>query len=396
MTMALSAAMAAKAEDYRLGVDDKVAVDVYEFPQIEGVYAVSASGAIMVPPLGIIEAVGKTPDELATEIGARIGARGGSVSASMVSVVVDEYRPIYVLGDVAQPGAYPFRPGMTVVEALSVAGGAYRLQDPTAARLQRDAIIEAGTIAIQERERVTMVYRIARLETELGGAEAVTYPADIATSESPQLLELLARREDAVFETRRELQKEQTRALEGLQEMYGSEIETMTEQIELKESQVAAFDAQLQGMRRSAVPTPEQLELERARADAQSDRLDLSLEIQRVNRAIAEADQEIVTLLDGRSSEIAEELAEAEIELARIENQIQTSQGLLLEAQELAPMELQAMTDLGQTPLIYRVLRRDGGAPAEIEVSELDALAAGDVLKVSRELIEVGTVETGG
>jgi polysaccharide export outer membrane protein len=285
---------------------------------------------------------------------------------------------------------------MTVVEALSVAGGAYRLQDPTAARLQRDAIIEAGTIAIQERERVTMLYRIARLDAELAGAESVTYPADIVTSESPQLLELLARRENAVFATRRELQVEQTGALEGLPELYRSEIGTMSEPMALKESQVAAVDVQLQSMRRSAVPTPEQLELERARADAQSDRLDLSLEIQRVNRGIAEADQEIVALLDGRSSEIAQELAEAEIELARIENQIQTSQGLLLEAQELAPMELQAMTDLDQTPLTYRILRRDGGAPQEIEVGELDALVAGDVLKVNREIVEVGGVEPGG
>src|SRR3546814_18555875 len=40
-----------------------------------------------------------------------------------VNVQVTKYRPFYIMGEVAKPGEYPYRPGMTVLTAVSTAGG---------------------------------------------------------------------------------------------------------------------------------------------------------------------------------------------------------------------------------------------------------------------------------
>jgi polysaccharide export outer membrane protein len=40
-----------------------------------------------------------------------------------VAVEVSQYRPFYILGEVATPGQYPYRPRMTVLTAISIAGG---------------------------------------------------------------------------------------------------------------------------------------------------------------------------------------------------------------------------------------------------------------------------------
>ena len=45
-----------------------------------------------------------------------------AVNAS-VNVQIEEYRPFFIMGEVKRPGAYPYVPGMTVLTAITVAGG---------------------------------------------------------------------------------------------------------------------------------------------------------------------------------------------------------------------------------------------------------------------------------
>jgi protein involved in polysaccharide export with SLBB domain len=44
----------------------------------------------------------------------------------LAAVEVAQYRPFAIMGDVQKPGQYPYRPGLTVLEAISLAGGYYR------------------------------------------------------------------------------------------------------------------------------------------------------------------------------------------------------------------------------------------------------------------------------
>ncbi len=107
---------------YRLGPGDALAIRVYDQPQLSGSYHVDDSGAVDMPLLGPVQAGGASPDQLAARITAALRQRQFILNPS-VAVEVAAYRPFYILGEVNAPGQYPFRPGMSVLTAVSIAGG---------------------------------------------------------------------------------------------------------------------------------------------------------------------------------------------------------------------------------------------------------------------------------
>ena len=107
---------------YRLGAGDQVRIITFGEEQLTGQFRVNDSGNIAVPLLGLVRAAGLTTGDLQDAIGAELKAKKLIVTPS-VSVEVTTFRPIFVLGEVSKPGEYPYRPGMTVLTAVALAGG---------------------------------------------------------------------------------------------------------------------------------------------------------------------------------------------------------------------------------------------------------------------------------
>jgi polysaccharide export outer membrane protein len=97
-------------------------VRIYDQPQLSGSFAVDDSGNIDVPLLGLVQAAGLTVAGLGGAIAGGLRAKN-LILAPAVAVEVEKYRPFYILGEVNAPGLYPYRPGMTVLTAISIAGG---------------------------------------------------------------------------------------------------------------------------------------------------------------------------------------------------------------------------------------------------------------------------------
>ncbi len=112
----------AHPEFYQLGVDDEIRVITYGEEQLSHDYRVGDDGNIAVPLLGPVRAAGLTTGQLGTSIATELRERK-LLREPSVSVQVTIYRPIFVLGEVAKPGQYPFQPGMTMLTAATVAGG---------------------------------------------------------------------------------------------------------------------------------------------------------------------------------------------------------------------------------------------------------------------------------
>jgi polysaccharide biosynthesis/export protein len=85
-------------------------------------FSIDDSGMIDIPLLGLVRAAGRTTDALEAEITQGL-ERGGLILKPSVAVEVSTYRPFYILGEVNRPGQYAFRPDMTVLTAISIAGG---------------------------------------------------------------------------------------------------------------------------------------------------------------------------------------------------------------------------------------------------------------------------------
>lgn len=106
---------------YRLGAGDRLRVTVYNEPNLSGEYAVSSAGEIAFPLIGMVPADGRTVNELIGALTGRIAE--GYMTDPRVSVEVLNYRPYYILGEVQKPGEYPYVAGLTIEQAVAVAGG---------------------------------------------------------------------------------------------------------------------------------------------------------------------------------------------------------------------------------------------------------------------------------
>jgi len=112
--------------DYKIGSGDLLTVSVMDAPEFGGKFRVSEQGMIEIPGLPApIHAEDQSPSELAHSIReALIAAK--QLRDPKISVLVEEYRgrTISVLGSVAKPSIYPIQKRTTLLEALSLAGGA--------------------------------------------------------------------------------------------------------------------------------------------------------------------------------------------------------------------------------------------------------------------------------
>ena len=106
---------------YRLGVGDKLKVDVFGEQELTGQCDVDASGNASLPLLGDVPAKGKTMDEFTQMVRKRLS--GGYLKNPQVSVQVLNYRPIYVQGEVRHGGEFAYKPGLSIADAVALAGG---------------------------------------------------------------------------------------------------------------------------------------------------------------------------------------------------------------------------------------------------------------------------------
>lgn len=119
---ALAPIASAPPGPYRLGAGDEVRVTVFGLDAATNNYVVGDAGTIAVPLLPPVTAAGLTADELQATLAEAIQKRDLMRSPS-VSVQVQKYRPFFILGEVQRPGQYPYVPGMSVLTAVSIAGG---------------------------------------------------------------------------------------------------------------------------------------------------------------------------------------------------------------------------------------------------------------------------------
>ncbi len=121
-----------------LGSGDVLEVRVYQEDQLTGVYRISSDGTFDFPLVGKVEAVGKTPGELADVLTSSLKER--FLRNPQVSVFVKEYnsKKVFVLGQVGKPGTFQYQERMTVIQAITVAGGFKELADKSRVLLTRE------------------------------------------------------------------------------------------------------------------------------------------------------------------------------------------------------------------------------------------------------------------
>lgn len=118
----LPVALQAAPAEYRLGLGDKLRINVYGDRDLTGEYQVSGAGVVTMPLIGEVPALGVSARELELRIAERL-RNGQFILNPSVAAEVFSYRPYYVIGEVSKPGAYPTMEGTTILGAIATAGG---------------------------------------------------------------------------------------------------------------------------------------------------------------------------------------------------------------------------------------------------------------------------------
>jgi len=167
---------------YKVRTGDILELDVSGIAGMRTRMPIDSAGTIRVPLIGPVKVAGMPLDEINNIVRQRLTAKtlpqlnpnSGQVQqiffdAAQIAVNVAEYRPVYVSGDVATPGQHAFRPGLTVRQVISLAGGYQSLKSRAADAMvtssfdwQAELNSELITLA---RERI----RLQRVRSQLAG-----------------------------------------------------------------------------------------------------------------------------------------------------------------------------------------------------------------------------------
>lgn len=145
----------AEDEQFVIGVGDKIMVTVYNEPDLTVRARIDKSGVVNFPLLGSLSVSNKTPKQLANELEQQL--LDGYLVNPLVSVLIEEYRPFYIQGEVRSPGVYPFSLELTVDQAVAIAGGLkdrasrsgwyiIRGQDKTKLDVEKDSKVLPGDV----------------------------------------------------------------------------------------------------------------------------------------------------------------------------------------------------------------------------------------------------------
>ena len=124
-------------EAYILGAGDKISIKVFGQEDLSIESFLGNSGSVNYPFLGNVKVVGLSIKQV--ELSITKGLKGDYLINPNVYVQVIEYRPFYIHGEVKKPGGYPYQPGMTINQAVALAGGLTDRADTDKIALYREA-----------------------------------------------------------------------------------------------------------------------------------------------------------------------------------------------------------------------------------------------------------------
>lgn len=391
----LMAGSSASAEEYRLGVMDKLRIRVAEWQTAEGAirdwsavsgdYRIGADGSLSLPFIGQLPADGRTTADLSADIGKKMQVLFGLKDLPSASVEIAEYRPVYLSGDVQTPGAYPYAPGLTVLKAISFGGG-LRRADP-GQRFARDFLRSEGEAAVYVAERNRLLIRRARIVAEMSGATEIEMPKELSKSDEAKAI---MESEKALMASREKRQRLQLTALADLKSLLENEIdslakksETQTRQLELVQGDLSKVDTLAE---KGLAISSRRLALEQRTADLQAALLDIDTASLKAKQDINKASQDETNLTNDRDAELAQELQNTEQELDTLALKLGTSRDLMSEALMQSADAATLKDGLSAANIGYSIVRTVGDKTEQIRATETTPVLPGDIVKVEASL----------
>jgi len=362
LELAAGLVTAARADGLTVQPGDVLRVTVTQAPDISREEAkVDADGRIMLPVLGGVPVAGSDLDAIRGAIADRLVA-ADLIRQPTVVVEIASYRPFYVGGTVAQPGAVPFEPGLTVRHALILAGGldGEGGKDKTSV----EDLVELKTKWRTTNYQMLQIQsRIARLEAELDHGNRPDYDALDTRRVAPGDREEIVSNEGGLFDDRARGWDADERHREQAVALVELEIDVLTQQANLQAQEQALQKDQVERARqlvdKGVMPLPRLQELEREASRISRDLLDNQAYTARARQTKQNRQYE----LDAADTNW------------RVDIRAQLSQALLQQA------ELRAQSEVLATALLAAGIVISGDAEDEPLLPDVSIVRAGETVK---------------
>jgi protein involved in polysaccharide export with SLBB domain len=382
----LTAPLSVRAAEYTLRTDDKVKIKVYEWPELSAEFTVSQDGKITLPIIGELPVVGLRTGEVADAISDRLKKKASLPERPISMVEILQVRPIVVLGDVARPGEFIYRPGLTVLQAIGMAGGFYRPLDYGYIRFERDVITSRGDLDVLRPKIARLMAHQARLEAENEDRSDITFPPELAQNNNPSVVQILAD-ERAGFAEARDGYLRKVENYGRVNKIYEQEIVSLTAQIQTEKAQQESVQKELDQVKEMATKglglAPRQLTLERTVLQLAEVMQSLETNILRARQNISTTEQLANDAKIDRRTKINTDLRTTRSDLEEARKRIDTDQRLIYEASVTGPRQAEEQQTAQRTRKHdVLVSRKQSGDVRKMPADETFLLEPGDVVEV--------------
>jgi protein involved in polysaccharide export with SLBB domain len=356
---------------------DRISIKIQGQPELSGDYRINDDQTISVPVVGRVSVAGLDAAGLEKSLSERLARLIGR--EAYVTVEVTEYRPVFVSGYVSKPGTAPWKPGMTVLQAVTVSGGAFRGADSSgidgaSTKLQR---------TIEDQKRVLAT--IARLSSEQRGLDKIEIP--------PRLIALVGRKEaqdlieaqQTSVQSRRSATEAQAASLQRAIALAKQEMESikaqrarLSEQLQFRRKQFAQlkvlYDKQFLRIDRL---TEEELRI----ADLEEKLASLGVSLSRTDGGLVGYERDLGNLKQDRRALIDTDLMKLERDAAQLEVEIEAAGTLPRKITK--PLSDADAEGPKKDALIYEIVRQDVSGPKTIPADRNALVKPGDMIVVT-------------
>jgi polysaccharide export outer membrane protein len=391
LALAAGPALAQGDTPYHVGAGDILSVVAYGNPGLSGTYPVDDNGTIGYPIIGHVPVAGRTTPEIGAEI---TKALAEHVAGLTVTVSISAYAPVFVLGDVASPGSYQYRPGMIVMELVALGGGQRKPNDP------RDDIGLQFITARQQYADLSMQVfalqvRRQRIEAQRDGVPFVYEVPPRQTPANAAMAQAIIDAERNILNVQLKSIKAEDDALAAQETSFKSEIASIAQSIQLHDEEVASLAADVtaaQSLVDRHLATDSSLRsVTRNLSVGKRDALDLLSAKARAEQGLLDLSYRRTVLQNTRANDAAEQLRNLDLEIARD----QASMASLMDTMgELATINTNAVNASrpGSATVTYAITRTVDGKWQTLPADPTTELLPGDILQTTTKINNLDAV----
>lgn len=363
---------------YKLQPGDAIEIWMAQYSDLTRQVTLAPDGWISLPLAGAMHAEGMTLEALQTSLAQRLQPFFNDAVGLNVSLVPNEQHlpSIFVAGDVDTPGLYPFRPGMTVLHAISVAGGLYR-SSLTASDRDRSLEVES-LIANGEKRLNELDIMIARLNAQIAGQPEFAIPASV----DALAVTGFVTREQALLTMQSNNIRSQQDSLDRLIKINEDSIAATNEQIASIQRRITLAQERLTSastlVERGVMQASQVRDIEVGIIDMESSLSQLRSSLATQQASILTEQSRVNTLIQEFQVGLVTQLSAAEGEREDLQSDLANHRNTL---------ELYEPGAVGVTTLRYEIIRKDDGGSLDVDATEQTTILPGDLVRVTRSTL---------